>query len=235
MGVGIEASHQRAERAGRGSRNGRISGRDEHRQPAFVEGRPRTQVEPFRHVFVVTDEDERRAHDVRRAVHDQLSGNGAVVAPGPQHRDRERHRFPTTAALLGVALPHHARINAEAGVVHENPPVHLAHVDHLHVAGDDRFDRGGGIERNAKVLGKVVERAGGNHAERGAGFDRNRGNRIHCPVPSRSDQGVAAAGRLSRARRQVSAVANALEAYLRPLRLEQSFELRARVVPGRAS
>ena len=169
---------------------------------------------------------------MRCAVDEQSSGERAVIAPGSQHGDSESNRLPAAAALLAIALPHHARIDADARIVDEDASVHLSDVDHLCVAGHDRVDGLGRIERDPKVLGEVVQCAGGQDAQGGTGFNRNGRDRVDGPVPSGCDQRISPARRAPCSGGEVAAMPDSLERYFGTSRTEQLLELHARVLTG---
>ena len=113
--------------------------------------------------------------------------------------------------LLGVPLPDHARVDAEARVVDEDAAVQIADVDVAHAAVDDRLDRLRELQRNAGVLGEVIQRAQWKHAERRVRLDRDARDGPDGSVPARRDEHVSAARGLPRARSEIAAVPDALE------------------------
>ena len=110
---------------------------------------------------------------------------------------REGDPLAHAAALVLGALLHDGRVEADARVVDEDAAVELADVDQLGLAVDDRLYRRVEVERNADVLGEVIERAERQHAERGLRADERRGDGAHRAVAAGGDDGAAAALRIA--------------------------------------
>ena len=108
----------------------------------------------------------------------------------PQRRQRgPRERQPLAAAealLLAFAIANDVRVEAQARVVDEDPAVDLADVDPRRVPFGQERHRVVELERNAEVLGEVVERAERKDAEDDAAVDQRRRDG--------ADRAVAAAG-----------------------------------------
>jgi hypothetical protein len=206
---------------------------DEDRKAAAVERRSRPELESRRRVLVVADEDEGRAHDVQLAVDRHPGGEHSIAAPRAGHRDGERGPLAAPLPLLGEPFPDHAGIDAQAGVVDEDAPVEIAHVDVADVPGDDRLHGLRELQRNAGVLREVVQRAAGNHSESRVGLDGDRGDRTDRAVSAGGDQHVATSGGLPRARGHVAAMSDPLEPDGQPGGGEARLNLLARIVTRR--
>ena len=140
------ASRRRAARAGRAT-TGRTSISDRNTYSASTPSSRQVRAadaEAFQHVAVVADEDEGRAAFERLAVDfdgcaeaigcAQRMPGRAGAAPAICRRPRRR--------CCALALDDDARIQADAGVVEEDPAVDLADVDRRVVpGGDDRRPR----------------------------------------------------------------------------------------------
>ena len=139
---------------------------DVDREVAARERGPVHAVETFHPVLVVPDEDERRAAHHGLVLHADAD---AHERPPPHHREGGPHgRDPLAqpAGPVSLAELDDTGIDPDAGVVEEIPPVHLAHVHlPLHALRDDA-DGVRQVQRNAQVLGEVVERAGREDAQR---------------------------------------------------------------------
>src|SRR5204862_406627 len=80
--------------------------------------------------LVVADEDERRPAQDLLAVDEQRHAQKGIAPQRRHHRPREREPFAAAEALLlALAIANDVGVQAEAGVVDEDPAVDLADVD----------------------------------------------------------------------------------------------------------
>jgi hypothetical protein len=78
-------------------------------------------------------------------------------------------------------------VQAEARVVDEDPSVDLADVDRPGLSARQDRDRVGELERDAEVLGEVVQRAERENSEDDAGVDQRCRDRAHRAVAAAGD------------------------------------------------
>ena len=93
--------------------------------------------------------------------------------------------------LLANAVPHRHQVGVEPehGVVDEDPPVDLGHVDSPNLAGHQGRDRLREVGRQPQVLGEVVERAEGEHGEHHVRVDGCARRAAHRAVAAGHDHG----------------------------------------------
>ena len=136
-------------------------------QLALIEPLPGTEPNAVDRVFVVADEDERRLPGPLAAVHVDAHRDAAI--PSEDAERRHHHGRPLAVSLTPQLFPlfDDVRIDADGGVVDEDAIVHLRRRP---------LARGGRaattatacakIERDAEILGEVIERAEREDAER---------------------------------------------------------------------
>ena len=86
--------------------------------------------------------------------------------------------------LPPLAVDDHVGVEADRRVVDEHPAVDLGDVDPARAPGGDRGTGPLDLERHAKILGEVVERAQRQHAERHVRSGQEPGRRADGPVPA---------------------------------------------------
>ena len=80
------------------------------------------------------------------------------------------------------AVEHHVRIDADRGIVDEGLAIDLGKVDGaLHALGD-HLSRLAEMERNAEVLGEMIERAERQNAEGNVGAGKHAGHGANAAV-----------------------------------------------------
>ncbi len=75
-----------------------------------------------------------------------------------------------------LALLQDRGVQADRDVVQKHPPVQRAHRDEMVRPGQDRTGGGLGVDGHPQAAGKVVERAQGQHSQRGPGSRQGMGH-----------------------------------------------------------
>lgn len=77
---------------------------------------------------------------------------------------------------MAVTIGHHVRVDADGRVVDEYSAVEFADIDLSHTPGCNHANGSLDVDRDAEILGEVIERAEGNDTERNAGPGEHAGD-----------------------------------------------------------
>ena len=154
-------------------------------QLAAIEPLALADIQAFHQVFIIADENERRAARMHGVLEFQLHAEKRIAAQGRHQRPAEGQPLaPSQPALLLFAVAHDIGIQAQAGIVQENAAIHFAHVDLVQHAlrhiGDRRIER----QRNIQILGEMVQGTQRQDAKRRAAADNDGGDGIDGAVAS---------------------------------------------------
>src|SRR5271170_264244 len=162
-------------------------------QPTGIKSGSRTDLQARRPISIAAHEEERR-HLFQRlfAFHMRLYSEPEIAPHKRPCGEHERCALDISPALHLFPLAHKMRIEAYAGIVDEDAPVNLPDIHLRDLAGEEIANGGLEAQWNAGVLGKMVQCAHRQHAERGVGARQLAGQGVDRSVATPGHNRVAA-------------------------------------------